>query len=125
MITGGNATLYVRDMDAAVAFYTERLGLPLRFRAGNHWAEVQAGDTLVIGLHPTGPHLRPAGVPGSVQVGLTVDRPLEEVVRELSSRGVVFEGPIVGDEKSGLRFANLKDMDGNALYLWQQVGAAT
>jgi catechol 2,3-dioxygenase-like lactoylglutathione lyase family enzyme len=123
MISGGNATLYVKDMDAAVAFYTEKLGLPLRFRAGNHWAEVEAGKTLVIGLHPTGAHGRPPGVSGSVQIGLTVDRPLEEVMKTLGARGVRFDGPIVGDPTAGLRFANLRDMDDNALYLWEQVAS--
>src|SRR5262245_35549653 len=123
MINGGNATLYVKDMDAAVAFYTEKLGLPLRFRAGNHWAEVEAGQNLVIGLHPTGAHLRPPGVPGSVQIGLTVDGPLEAVMKTLGSRGVRFEGPIVGDPKAGLRFAYLKDMDDNVLYLWENAAS--
>ena len=123
MISGGNATLYVKDMDAAVAFYTEKLGLPLRFRAGNHWAEVEAGKGLVIGLHPTGAHGRPPGIAGSVQIGLTVNRPLEEEMKTLGARGITFDGGIVGDPKAGLRFANLKDMDGNALYLWEQVGS--
>ena len=42
MISGGNATIYVSNMDAAVRFYTEVLGLKLTNRFGNHWATVQA-----------------------------------------------------------------------------------
>jgi predicted enzyme related to lactoylglutathione lyase len=122
MINGGNATLYVRDMDAAVDFYTKTLGLKLRFRAGDHWAEVEAGKDLVVGLHPTGANLRPPGVAGSVQIGFTLDEPLEDVVRRLSERGVQFDGPIVPGG-AGLRFAHLKDMDGNVLYLWETAGA--
>lgn len=38
MLKGGNATIYVTDMDRAVTFYTETLGLRLTFRAGDHWA---------------------------------------------------------------------------------------
>jgi catechol 2,3-dioxygenase-like lactoylglutathione lyase family enzyme len=52
MISGGNATIYVSNMDSAIRFYTEILGLKLTNRFGNHWATVKAGDTLVIGLHP-------------------------------------------------------------------------
>ena len=52
MINGGNATVYVSNMDNAIQFYTEVLGLKLTNRFGNHWATVQAGTTLVIGLHP-------------------------------------------------------------------------
>ena len=55
MIYGGNATVYVSNMDNAIRFYTEALGLELTNRFGNHWATVQAGKTLVIGLHPWNP----------------------------------------------------------------------
>ena len=55
MIKGGNATIFVSDMDRAVRFYTESLGLKLQYRAGDHWAQVEAGDGLCIGLHPAGP----------------------------------------------------------------------
>jgi catechol 2,3-dioxygenase-like lactoylglutathione lyase family enzyme len=69
MISGGNATIYVSNMDAAVRFYTEVLGLKLTNRFGNHWATVQAGTTLLIGLHPSSAkHPRP-GTKGSVQIG--------------------------------------------------------
>lgn len=33
MISGGNATVYVSDMDAGVRFYSEKLGLSLTNRA--------------------------------------------------------------------------------------------
>src|SRR6059036_197957 len=94
MILGGNATLYVSDMDEAVRFYTEALGMKLRMRAGNHWAEVVAGSDFVIGLHPLRPG-REAGVPGSVQIGLLVESPLEELLRALAARGVKAAGPVV------------------------------
>ena len=47
MIHGGHATVYVSNMDSAIRFYTEILGLKLTNRFGNHWATVKAGDTLV------------------------------------------------------------------------------
>ena len=52
MITGGNATIYVAAMDRSVWFYTATLGLRLVFRAGDHWAAIDAGGGLQLGLHP-------------------------------------------------------------------------
>jgi catechol 2,3-dioxygenase-like lactoylglutathione lyase family enzyme len=37
MITGGNATVFVADMDRAVRFYTEAIGLKLTNRFANHY----------------------------------------------------------------------------------------
>ena len=38
MIQGGLPTIYVSDMERAVRFYVDLLGLGLRFRAGDAWA---------------------------------------------------------------------------------------
>jgi catechol 2,3-dioxygenase-like lactoylglutathione lyase family enzyme len=43
MITGGNVTVYVSDMDRAVDFYIKQLGLKVGQRFGNHWAEIRVG----------------------------------------------------------------------------------
>jgi len=124
MIHGGNTTIYVKDIQVSIDFYTKALGLELRMRAGNDWAEIDAGPGLIIGLHPAEPGSTPEpGVRGSVAIGLNVTRPLEEVVEELGQRGVSFPGPIVDDEHVRLAFCN--DPDGNPLYLAQvmHVGA--
>ncbi len=123
MIGNGNATIYVSDFDAAVAFYTKTLGLKLRFRAGNHWAEVEAGKDLVIGLHPASPHAPKPGTVGAVQIGLVVTEPMEDVMKKLTARGVKFVGPMIEDPKPGFRFAFLKDPDGNSIYLWEMKAA--
>jgi len=60
MITGGNATVYVSDMNRAVDFYVGLLGLKLAERFGNHWAQIEAGKSLVIGLHPKSEKAPPA-----------------------------------------------------------------
>lgn len=43
----GNAFFEVADMDRAVAFYGEALGLPLKFRDGDRWAAFDVGGTTV------------------------------------------------------------------------------
>jgi catechol 2,3-dioxygenase-like lactoylglutathione lyase family enzyme len=123
MIKSGNATIFVTDLDRAVRFYTETLGLTLQFRAGEHWAQVAVGEGLVIGLHPAGGGWAPApGTAGSIQVGLQVDEPLTSVVETLAERGVSFDGPIVDDDP--VRLAFFRDPDGNSLYLAEYGGPA-
>ena len=57
MYKSGNVTLMVADMDRAVGFYVEKLGLELKVRYGNEWAEVAPGITL--GLHQARGTYRP------------------------------------------------------------------
>ncbi len=117
MLRTGIATVYVSDMDRAVRFYTETLGLNLTRRIGSEWAEVDAGGGFGIGLHPHGgdQHTPPPGASGSISIGFEVDEPLDSVVEKLKSRGVRFHGPIVNDDP--VRLAFFGDPDGNALYL--------
>ncbi len=117
MLAGGNPTIYVSDMDRAVAFYTETLGLKLQQRFGNDWASIDAGQGLVLGLHPSSPGGPRPGTGGSISVGFGVTRPLEEVVEALRRRGVTFHGGIKEDPKSPVRLAFFQDQDGNDLYL--------
>ena len=120
VIRGGNATIYVTDMDRAVAFYTQSLGLQLAFRAGDHWATIDAGDGFELGLHPAGPSSPTPGVTGGITVGLAVDEPIEQVVRTLKTRGVAVRGPVSDGDM--LRLAFLADPDGNQLYLAETRG---
>jgi len=119
MITGGIATVYVSDMDRAVDFYVKLLGLKLRQRFGNHWAEIEAGQSLVIGLHPQSVKGPPPGTKGAISIGLTIDEPIDQVTQRLGERGVKFRGPVVKDEEAGIAFAFFGDQDGNDLYLCQ------
>lgn len=118
MIKGGNATIFVSDMDRSIDFYTETLGMTLRMRAENFWAEVQAGEGLVIGLHPASPSAEPPGTRGSIQIGLSVSEPLEEIQKRIAKHGVKFVGEIIADGPG--RFANIKDPDGNPIYFWEE-----
>lgn len=117
MITAGNVTVYVSDMDRAVAFYVDQLGLTPGQRFGNHWAEIKVGNSLVIGLHPRSDKGPAPGTSGAMSIGLTVDEPIDQAVARLSAKGVQFRGPVVRDNQAGLAFAFLGDPDGNDLYL--------
>ncbi|RYU10199.1 VOC family protein [Nocardioides iriomotensis] len=121
MLKGGNATIYVADMDRAVTFYTETLGLRLLFRAGDHWASIDAGDGLQLGLHPATAHGPTPGTVGAVTVGFTVDEPIEQVIATLEERGVTLEGPVV-DDAARLKLAFFADPDGNPLYMTELAG---
>jgi catechol 2,3-dioxygenase-like lactoylglutathione lyase family enzyme len=123
MITGGNATVYVSDMDRAVDFYSRVLGLKLGRRFGNHWAEIEVGHSLVIGLHPQSEKGPPPGTKGAISIGLMLDEPIEQVVQRLEAQGVRFRGPVVQDQKAGLAFAAFGDPDGNDLYFAQVRGS--
>jgi catechol 2,3-dioxygenase-like lactoylglutathione lyase family enzyme len=116
MITGGTATIYVSDMDAAVRFYTEVLGLTLTNRFGNHWATVLAGTTLLIGLHPWKEQFPRPGTKGSVQIGLIVSHgeTIQQLATRLRGHGVAVSGIIESQEGNYLTF---EDPDGNAIYV--------
>jgi catechol 2,3-dioxygenase-like lactoylglutathione lyase family enzyme len=118
MISGGNITVMVSNMDASVRFYTEVLGMKLTNRFGDHWATVDAGKGLSIGLHPASPKYPAPGTKGGMLIGLEIDEPIQQVVDRLRNKGVHFLGPIVNDAGAG-SFADFEDPDGNWLYLWE------
>jgi predicted enzyme related to lactoylglutathione lyase len=101
MITGGNATVLISNMDRAVDFYTSVLGLKLGVRYEDFWATIDAGK----------------GTKGGMMLGFEVDEPIDAVVARLTAKGVKFTGPVVND--SGGKFAHFQDPDGNEMYLWE------
>ena len=116
MISGGTATVYVSNMDSAIRFYSEVLGLELTNRFGNHWATVKAGETLLIGLHPwSAKHPRP-GTTGSVQIGLVLsrDESIEQLAARLRKHGVDVSDIIKSEEANYVFFT---DPDGNPIYV--------
>jgi catechol 2,3-dioxygenase-like lactoylglutathione lyase family enzyme len=114
MFSSGNVTVYVSNMDRAVQFYTEVLGLKLQYRFGEHWASVSVGKGLTIGLHPASAEA-PAGGRGGMTIGLELTGTLEDAMKTLEAKGVKFEG-IANEGKAG-KFAHFHDPDGNTLYL--------
>lgn len=116
MIKGGNASVYITDMDRAVTFYTGALGLKLKTRIGNEWAEIEAGEGLIIGLHlARPPETVAAGTIGAINIELRVTQKMESVVETLSRRGVTFQGEILNYEN--VRIASLLDPDSNVIIL--------
>lgn len=114
MINSGNATIMVRDFERAIRFYTETLGLKLKSRAGDHWAEVTSPG-LTIGLHPWSPgHGPEPGTEGGISIGFEA-RPIEKAVEALRTKGVALRGPVQDNENVKLAF--FADPDGNPLYL--------
>jgi hypothetical protein len=94
--------------------FAETLGFRLTERHGNHWASLDGGPGLTIGLHPSTAEI-PAGRQGSIALGVYLDRPIQETVSEPSGRGVRFSGPIINDKALSLAF--FADPDGNPLYV--------
>jgi catechol 2,3-dioxygenase-like lactoylglutathione lyase family enzyme len=123
MISGGNATIYVSDMDSAVRFYTETLGLTLTNRFGNHWATLETtasywthGEAgLTIGLHPASPKRPAPGTAGGIGFGLETYERAEDVLARLSDRGVRITSEIIRYE-AGNVFSFL-DVDGLPSYV--------
>jgi predicted enzyme related to lactoylglutathione lyase len=74
---------FVADMDRAVEFHRDVLGLPLKFESPG-WSEFSTGETS-LGLHPAS-EKNPAG---SFELGYTVAN-LEKFHQEMTARGVKF-----------------------------------
>lgn len=115
-------TIFVADMDRAVRFYTEVLNCKIQFHFANQWAQLKALDGTTIGLHPAS-NENPAGVKGSVYLGIEVTDSIHKAVKEMKAKGVKFIGPIRDDEQ--ILYAEFEDPDGTPLYLAQPKQAWT
>jgi predicted enzyme related to lactoylglutathione lyase len=119
MVSGGNATIIVADMDRSIRFYTDVLGLKLTNRFANDWATVSAGEGLTIGIHPASAKYPNPGTKGSIVLGLDIAVPVEQAVLRLAQHGVPIKGSVIHSGEGN--FANLEDPDGNDIYLWEKV----
>ena len=100
---------WVRDMDAAVAFYRDVLELPLVRRDGDEWAELEAGPVR-LALHGTAD---PTPTSGTV-VFRVAD--LDDARIVLRQRGADVDEH-VGEVEGLARFATVRDPDGNPVQL--------
>lgn len=103
---------YVDDMERAIEFYANALGIPLRSRMGNMWAEFgTSGLTLALHGHRPGP--RSTERHGAC-VHLDVTDIHAEVAR-LRGLGVNMAEKIT--EEDAFWYTSVRDPDGNLLYL--------
>jgi lactoylglutathione lyase len=102
------AIKFVADMDQAVAFYRDKLGLTLRF-ASPFWSEFDTGP-VSLALHPASER-NPAG---GVQLGFaTPDLP--DVYAARGALGLTFTAPPV--DEHGTLLSRILDSEGVELSL--------
>jgi len=107
---------WTRDMDRAVAFYRDVVGLRLLRQEGDQWAAFDAGP-IQFALHGAGEgHAPPVG--GATAVFRVDD--LDTAVQSLQERGVVF-GDHLGEVAGFARFRSFTDPDGNTVQLIEYV----
>lgn len=116
MLRGGTVVIFINDMERAVQFYRDILGFKLLYQAGEHWAALDAGNGLMIGLHPKSEANPKPGTHGAISVGFQVTSPIADIVAILKARGVKFRGPIIQDAISIAFFA---DPDDNDLHIFE------
>ena len=97
------AIKFVGDMEAAIAFYRDTLGLTPRFQSPL-WSEFDTGET-TLALHPASDE-NPAG---SVQLGLGTED-LDNFHAAGQAQGLVFTSPPT--DVHGTRIARFRDPDG-------------
>ena len=114
MIKEANVTVMISDMNQSIQFYVEKLGLTLKSRYGDQFAEV-ACPGLTIALHPATEHGPRPGNSESLSVGFGVES-IDEAMADLKDKGVTI-GRVSNDGPVKLAF--FKDPDGNPLYLSQ------
>jgi predicted enzyme related to lactoylglutathione lyase len=109
-----NAYYITRDMDRAVAFYRDALGLKLGFQDGEKWAQLKAGDSNVA--------LSSAeeGAPGAVGATLVLETDdIAAAKAQLEAHGAT----IIEQRKMGSGDAlTFRDPDGNLVQLYQRAG---
>ena len=106
---------WVADMDRAVAFYRDGLGLEVARRHGDEWAELDAGS-IRIGLHGArDDHPTPRGGTAVFRVD-----DLDLAKASLEERGVSF-GDHLGEVPGLARYASFADPDGNSMQLIEYV----
>jgi catechol 2,3-dioxygenase-like lactoylglutathione lyase family enzyme len=118
MVSGGHAIVYVSDMDRAIRFYTDALGLRLTYRHADDFATAEAGKFL-LAIHPRTPRTPTPGAKGSIMLGLTVDEPIDRVVSRLAARGVRISDRIIRTETNS--FVELEDPDGNEISIREEI----
>lgn len=121
-----HVVLTVRDIDRTLSFYQRALGMSaVRFGEGRH--ALAFGDQK-LNLHAAGHEFEPMArvpTPGSVDLCLLTDTPLDDVIAELRAADVAVElGPVA---KTGarhpLRSIYFRDPDGNLIEVANEIAS--
>jgi predicted enzyme related to lactoylglutathione lyase len=117
--TIGQASINVHDVERAVAFYRDTLGLRFLFQAGPKMAFFDCGGVrLMLAI----PEKTEFDHPGSIFYFKVTD--IQQVAATLQSRGVQFEAPphlIANMPDHDLWMAFFRDPDGNLQALMSEV----
>jgi methylmalonyl-CoA/ethylmalonyl-CoA epimerase len=117
--TIGQASINVHDIEKAVAFYRDALGLQFLFQAGPKMAFFDCGGVRLMLAVPEKPEF---DHPGSIFYFKVAD--IHTVAQTLESRGVQFDGPphlIAAMPDHDLWMAFFRDVDGNLQALMSEV----
>jgi len=106
--------LMVSDMDRAVAFYRDTIGLPLAFQSPD-WSELPCGSAAVVALHGGG-----TGESVSTGLGFETDD-LDSACASVEAGGGAVSVPAVERPAEGIRLAECSDTEGNRFSLAQPV----
>lgn len=99
------------DLDASIAFYTETLGMPLKFRDGSHFAAIDGGS-VTIALATSIDH----PLPGKVVPGIKTDD-VDGAARAVEAGGgAIVKGPY---DDAHERRAVVYDAQGNGLVFYR------
>jgi predicted enzyme related to lactoylglutathione lyase len=109
---------WVSDMDRAVTFYSDVVGLRLARRDGPSWAMFDAGSDVRLALHGA-VEGRPIEAGGATAVFRVDD--LDGARADLQRRGVRFDER-VGEVEGYARFASFFDPDGNRVQIIEYAG---
>jgi len=109
-----NAYVVTHDMERAVAFYKDAMGLPVKFQDGTKWAQFDAGGT---NFSLSSPEEAAEGAMGAVLI-FEVD--------DIADAGITIEkngGEVLGSRDMGDhgRVLSFRDPDGNLVQLFQRV----
>jgi predicted enzyme related to lactoylglutathione lyase len=100
------AIKFVSDMDSAIAFYRDTLGLGVRFQSP-FWTELDTGET-TLALHPASDE-NPAG---TVQLGLGTED-IDNFYSSGQASGLTFTQP--PQDVHGTRIARFLDPEGSEI----------
>jgi catechol 2,3-dioxygenase-like lactoylglutathione lyase family enzyme len=110
----------VDDMEKAVAFYRDKLGLAVKYESAD-WVELDAGNvTIALRRYGSGPEGRPElGVGEGATLVFQVED-IDATRTELEDQGVKFIGGVF--EYGSVKLAAFEDLNGNVLQIYQRAG---